>query len=487
MIKNYDMVEVHIFQLLDKDNRWWTLEEIASELQLAKATAQKYIYIIRKRLLPFSKEDIFLEVLTSQGIRLHRKPSFNTHQVYSDILKRQLAFSLIDSTLKYGHLSTVKVALDNFTSVASVRRKYLSLNTTLARVNLSIKNNMIRGKEEEIRWFYSEYYWQIFKGTEWPFPSISQAHTHHLIERIEQHLNISIVPEVKEKISYWIAINHIRSAKGYWVSEDPELKKYMSHNPHFSLFLECLNDYHPAHNKVAPPQKLEEAELLFFVFSSLSAAERNKDFTSRVFQAHQEGNTLMYQMTRDWLFLYERYFYDTDFHYKQVQSKLLQIHSFSYLYTVDDTLLIKTNYSKELIQNYPRFFKRIKKVYDILSSYYPSITKNKRYLMENYTLIAIEHLALDKFEPVIRIAFSFSEGHLYELVGQKKLSEHFSGKYNIAYVEHFETRDILITDLPQLISNPPHLIISVDLQLRKRDFYNIEQAILKTLKKLNTK
>ncbi|WP_431026504.1 helix-turn-helix domain-containing protein [Lactococcus petauri] len=65
--------------------------------------------------------------------------------------------SLIDSTLKYGNLSTVKVALDNFTSVASVRRKYLALNTTLHRVNLSIKNNMIRGKEEEIRWFYSEY------------------------------------------------------------------------------------------------------------------------------------------------------------------------------------------------------------------------------------------------------------------------------------------------------------------------------------------
>lgn len=487
MITNYDMVEVHIFKLLDKDERWWTIEEIASELQLAKATAQKYLSLIKTRLLAFSKEDVFLEVLTSKGIRLHRNPSFNTHRVYSDILKRQLAFSLIDSTLKYGKLSTVKVALDNFTSVASVRRKYLALNTTLHRVNLSIKNNMIRGKEEEIRWFYSEYYWQIFKGTEWPFPSISQSHTHKLIERIEHHLNVSIVPEVKEKISYWIAINHLRSAKGYWISEDPEIKKYMLHNPHFSLFLECLNDYHPNHNKIASSQKLEEAELLFFVFNSLSTGERNKDFIARVFQAHQEGNTIMYQMTRDWLFLYERYFYDTDFHYKQVQSKLLQIHTFSYLYTIDDTLLLKTNYSKELIQNYPSFFKRMEKVYNILSSSYPRITKNKDYLMERYTLLAVEHLALDKFEPGIRIALSFSEGHLYELVGQKKLSEHFSGKYKIEFVDYFEARDILITDLPQLISNSLYPVICVDLQLRKRDFYNIEQGILKTLKKRNTK
>ncbi|WP_195917643.1 hypothetical protein [Lactococcus petauri] len=99
----------------------------------------------------------------------------------------------------------------------------------------------------------------------------------------------------------------------------------------------------------------------------------------------------------------------------------------------------------------------------------------------------IEHLTLDKFEPGIRIALSFSEGHLYELVGQKKLSEHFSGKYKIEFVDYFETRDILITDLPQLISSPPHPVICVDLQLRSRDFYNIEQGILETLKKRNTK
>lgn len=93
----------------------------------------------------------------------------------------------------------------------------------------------------------------------------------------------------------------------------------------------------------------------------------------------------------------------------------------------------------------------------------------------------IEHLTLDKFEPEIRIALSFSEGHLYELVGQKKLSEHFSGKYKIEFVDYFETRDMLVTDIPQLIPNPLYPVICVDLQLRKRDFYNIEQGILKTL------
>lgn len=152
MITNYDIVEIYILKLLDQDERWWTIEEIA------KVTAQKYISLTKTRLLAFSEDDVCLEVLTSKGIRLHRKPSFNTHVVYSDILKKQLAFSLIDSTLKYGNLSTVKVALDNFTSVASVHRKYITLNTTLKRVNLSIINNTIVGNEEEIRWFYSEYY-----------------------------------------------------------------------------------------------------------------------------------------------------------------------------------------------------------------------------------------------------------------------------------------------------------------------------------------
>lgn len=487
MIKNYDMLEVYILQLLDKNERWWTIDEIANKLQLAKVTAQKYVSLIKTRLLAFHKDEVWLEVVTSKGIRLHRQFSFNIHVLYSDILKNQLAFSLIDSTLKFGSMSPVKIALDNFTSVASVHRKYLALNKTLQRVNLSLKSNMIVGKEEEIRWFYSEHYWQIFKGTEWPFPSISKAQTCQLVERIEQSLQISIVPEVKEKIIYWIAINLIRYAKGYRVTEDVEIKKYTSQNPYFSLFLKRLNEYYPNHTKIPHRQKLEEAELLFFVFSSISAVEKNKAFMDNIFLSHQESNTLMYKMTQDWLSLYEEYFYDTDFHHHHVQNKLLHIHSFSYLYTIDETLLLKTNYSKELIQNYPSFFKRMEKIYDVLSNHYPSIAKNKHYLMENYTLLAIEHLTLDKFEPVIRIALSFSEGHLYELVGQKRLSEYFSGKYKIEYVEHLKAKDILITDLPQLVINPLYSVVSVNLQLRHRDFNNIEQVILRHLKNLHTK
>lgn len=487
MIKNYDMIEVYILQLLDKDERWWTIEEIASKLQIAKVTTQKYISLIKSRLLAFRKDEIWLEVMKSKGIRLHRQFSFNIHVLYSDILKKQLAFSIIDNTLKFGSMSTVKIALDNFTSVASLHRKYLALNTTLKRVNLSIKSNVIIGKEEEIRWFYSEYYWQIFKGTEWPFPNLSKTLAYQFIERIEQTLQISIVPEAKEKLSYWIAINHIRYAKGYHVSEDVEIKKYTSQNPQFPLFLNSLNEYYSNHNKIPHFQKSEEAELLFFVFSSISAVEKNKALMDSVFLAHQKGDTLVHKMTQDWLYLYKEYFYDTDFHQHQVQKKLLHIHSFSYLYTIDEALLLKTNYSKELIQNYPSFFKKMEKIFDVLSHYYPSITKNKHYLMENYTLLAIEHLALDKFEPVIRIALSFSEGHLYELVGQKKLLEYFSGKYKIEYVDRFKAKDILITDMPQLVEKSLCLVVSVDLQLRQRDFHNIEQVILRHLKNLNEK
>ena len=396
MIKNYDMVEIYILQLLDEDERWWTIDEIATHLHLAKATAQKYISLIKIRLQPFHESDIYIEVTTSKGIRLHHHPSFNTHILYSDILKKQLAFSLIDSTLKYGTMPIIKIALDNFTSVASVRRKYFALNETLKRANLAIKNNTIRGKEEDIRWFYSEYYWEIFKGSEWPFPNISQNRIHKLIGRIEKSLRISVVPEVKEKVSYWIAINHIRYSKGYRIAGDIEIKKYVAQKKQqFSLFIERLNEYNCDKNHLYSFQQLEEVELLFFVFSSLSGAEGNKTFTDSVLQAHHEGNTLMYQMTQDWLILYKSYFYETDFYYTQIQNKLLHIHSFSYLFTIDESLLLKSNYSKELIQTYPTFFKRMEKIYDTLSEYYPGITKNKHYLMERYTLLAIDHLALD--------------------------------------------------------------------------------------------
>lgn len=155
----YSIIEINILQLLESDERWWTL---------------------------------------------CRAPHFNIKLLYSQILKKQLAFFLIDSSFRFMECSITKLALDNFTRVATIRRKYTEINGVLESIGLSLKDNTLRGKEEQIRWFYAEYYWFVFKGIEWTFSSVSRSNIIYMINKIEKETQNVLSVEMKERLSYWI-------------------------------------------------------------------------------------------------------------------------------------------------------------------------------------------------------------------------------------------------------------------------------------------
>lgn len=483
MIEESEIIELRILELLESELRWWTIEEIASTLSLSKATIQKYLGNLKNRISAHPKEKIMIETSTSKGIYLHRLSSYNIQYLYTEILKELLVFSVFNSFLYSEHVPIVKVSSDNFISVASLRRKYKIYNTYFKNLNLTIKKDIFSGDERQIRWFFSEFYWQIFKGIEWPFRLIPQVFVNNVIDTIQNFFNIELIPEVREEMSYWITINGIRHIKGYRVPEDEEIRKYTTNNPLFPPFMEIMKNIFPNEAKNKDERGPGEMQYLFLLLSALPIMEKNNEFNQLIYQAHCTGDTMMYQVTKDWLSHYQEIFgkIDSSTLFQELENKLLRIHSFSYLYHMGEPLFFKKNYVKEIIISHPRFFEKMEYILEILDIKYKSITKNRDYLIENYALLAMESLDVAQFERTVRIALSFSKGLIYESVVRSKLASFFSGKYKLEFVEHSEPKEILITDLPHVLGEVNGELVSVQTQLTARDFENIDQIILRNI------
>lgn len=480
MIDESEIIELRMLELLESEAKWWTIEEIAMQLNLSKATIQKYLGNLKSRIELLSKAEIMIETSTSKGIFLHRLPSYNVQFLYTQILKELLIFSVFNSFLYDEHVSIIKISSENFISVASVRRKYKIYNTYFENLNLVIKKDVFTGDERQIRWFFSEFYWQIFKGTEWPFRLIPLPFVNSVIETIESFFNIELIPEVKEEMKYWTTINGLRHLKGYRVPEDAEISKYTLNNPLFIPFIEIMKNIFPNEAKNKDERGPGEMQYFFLLLSALPIMEKNTEYTQLMYQAHQTGNTQMYQMTKDWLSLYEEIFgpIDSQENYYQIETKLLRIHSFSYLYRMGGAIFFKKNYVNELINYHPRFFEKMEVILTILDEKYTNITENRDYLMENYALLATESLEISQFERTVRIALSFSKGVLYESVVEEKLHSYFNNRYKLEFVNYLEPKEILITDLPQVIEKEKCTLVCAQTQLSQRDYENIEHAIL---------
>lgn len=481
MIDESEIVELKILQLLESEARWWTIEEISLSLNLSKATIQKYLGNLKTRIDSFSNNQIKIETSTSKGIFLHRFSSFNVQVIYTQILKELVTFSIFNSFLYDERVSIIKLSSENFMSVASLRRKYKTYNAYFEPLNLSIKKDIFSGDERQIRWFYSEFYWQIFKGTEWPFRLIPKDFMNGVVDTIQSFFNMEIIPEVKEEMMYWVTVHCIRHIKGHRVPEDPEIKNYALNNPLFQPFIDILKNIFPNEAKNRDDKMPGEMQYLFLLLSALPVMEKNTEYSHMVYQAHQKGNTLMYQMTQDWLVSYESTFGSINSKEKRyrIENKLLRIHSFSYLSHMGDEFISKKSYVEEIIDYHPRFVEKMNQIHDSLSKTYSVITRNRHYLIENYVLLAMEELPINQFERTVRIALSFSKGILYESVVRKNIQAYFSGRYKLEFVGYLEPKEIFITDLPYVLEEPEYMLLSAQTKLTPRDFENIENAIIK--------
>lgn len=481
MIDKYEITELRILQLLDSVDKWWTIEEIGSQLLLSKASTQKYISLLKARINEFSVTQIQLKTSPSKGIFLSRSPSFTPQFLYAQILKELLVFSIFNTFFNRKSIPVLQMAMDNFSSVASIRRKYKDLNYRFMErgFDMTISKDTLQGNERQIRWFYSSFYWKVFKGTEWPFPAFPRNLVEDKIKKIQQSFDITFFPEVTEKMIYWFVVNWSRYRLGYRVNSDVEIKAYCLHHDLFLKFSQVLSQIFPEYAHKENSFDREEVEYLFFLVSALPLLDKNYTFNDQVYQAHKNAKTLIYKTTQEWLRLFMHSFgYQPNTQTRcLLEYELLRMHSYSYLFKAKPYFIFEDNEEKE--KRHSQTFKdKLKQIYDTLQQMFPSTMESKDYLLESYTHLALSLLDINCFEKTVRIYLSFSKGSLYEGTAHNKIMARLGNKYNIRFVQDEKDKDIFITDLPHPSVPAFGSSLSVNPKLTERDYHNIETTIL---------
>lgn len=481
MIDKNELVELRILQLLESSYRWWTIEELSRNLSLSKATIQKYTTLLKQRIDPFTPEGLAIQKSPSKGILLERSVTFNLQKLYTLILKETMEYAIVDTFFKRNTIPLIQMAMDNFSSVASVRRKYNRFNQRFQKYNLDIaihKDSLV-GNELHIRWFYTKFYWNIFKGGQWPFVDFPREILEIKFQNIEKDFNLHFLTEVKEELFFWIAVNWTRSRLGYHVEFDEELKNYSLAHTSFPPFFKVLTQTFTENSRKSHIDSESELYFLFFLINALPLLEKEQIFTKKTYLAHQNANTTVYRATILCLNLFEKNFGPLSQDPKHLIHALLRIHSYSYLFQIKTPFLFE-NYDEQVI--YPKFQKNIDNIYEQLHQHFPSIIKNKTYLLEQYTHLFLYYMNVNKFERTIRIYLSFAKGHIYERMAQENISSRFGKKYNLHFTQSGQEKDLFITDLSPAIIEIPCTSLIVMPRLTERDYHNIEIAIRNLVK-----
>lgn len=483
MIDKNELIELRILKLLESNDRWWTIEELSRHLALSKATIQKYTTLLKQRIDPLAPEALAIHKSPSKGILLERSAAFNLQTLYTLILTDLMEVAIVDTFFKRKTTPLIQMAMDNFSSVASVRRKYNSFNQRFQKYNLEITilKDALVGNELHIRWFYTKFYWNVFKGTQWPFPNFSRDILEKKIQDIETAFNLHFLSEVKEELFYWMVVNWTRYRLGHRVAFDKELESYSLAHASFPQFLNVLTQTFPEDARKSQTPDESELYFLFFLISALPLLEKNETFNKKSSSAHQHANTSVYQATLLCLQLFEKNFGSPASIQDQNQLRygLLRIHSYSYLFKIKTPFLFEGYGEKE---NYPKFKKTIDHIYEQLHQDFPSIIKNKAYLMEQYAYLFLPYVNVNKFERTIRIRLCFSKGSLYERTAQENICFRFGKKYNLHFTQSEQEKDLFITDLSHVYGEIPCTSLSVMSRLTARDYHNIETAIRNLVK-----
>lgn len=296
---------------------------------------------------------------------------------------------------------------------------------------------------------------------------------------MQNQFSLVVPSETREELLYWIGVSWSHYRMREYITHDAEIEAYCRENTLFLEFINALIRAFPeSHTRSEKDTDLYEVHHLFALIGALPFLEKNKHFNHQSFLVHQKANTLIYRATQEWLFLYEQTFgyFESPKERMKLQYNLIRIHTYSYLFRTQPKFILGPHREEEKIY-YPKLHASLNILYKHLHEKFPSVIRNKKYLMERYTHLILPLLNISQFEKNIRLYVSFSNGSLYERIAQEKILTRFRHRYNIRFVQSEEERDILITDISSPSTHTSDAAIIINYKVTERDYHHLENII----------
>jgi hypothetical protein len=477
--------EVKVLIILEKNaNHWIQSADIASELSLGKSKIQKIIKMLQKRISEQFADEISIEVSTNKGILYIRSKPYSISEIIETIYVESLTYKLINSILHERLISMEKFSMDNFVSVASVRRLVSHINQVIADDNIAIKNNKFIGNEYNIRSFLFKYYWEIYKGGKWPFDVVSYDRLFEIASTISQGIEIYVSSTVQRQICYYLAISKTRNSKGYFLDANHEIDKLAHNNPIYEYAKEKWVDFY----FLSSEYEVEiELRYYFYIISSFSIdfEKTNIDRVKNLLDVFRSQDTNSYHVTKylldDIIQTFKLDLSDDQLTFLFVE--VIMIHQQAHLLSASYSIGYKSNYITKLKENFPTLYGRLTFLVDEIICKISTCNFDKNILLDYYSLLHFNLVDKEFYADLITVGVELSNGHTIETIISKEINDRFCGKYSIMIVRATENPDVLITDARVGHYASEDIVYLLTSHLDEVDFNNIETAIQNSLKR----
>ncbi|MEG0256172.1 helix-turn-helix domain-containing protein [Vagococcus sp.] len=131
-------------------------------------------------------------------------------------LKETTQFYFTNNLFYQNEVQLNKAQLDLHFSFSNTFRLWKEYCLYLANYELDFlkSTGTFLGEEENIRYYFFHYYWNMFKGLEWPFEQINREEVISVVRSFEEVLPTKLSRVEFEKLLYWIAIIQVRNSIG---------------------------------------------------------------------------------------------------------------------------------------------------------------------------------------------------------------------------------------------------------------------------------
>lgn len=261
-------IKAYILSVLRDANTPVTIDSISKHSKLTRKTIINYVNILQKDVVQHSENKLRLN-LTGSG-ELIVEPQHA--QLINDIIWRILAdtetYHLGSNILFEKRKRPVALSQHARMSEATLWRKLRMIRKHVTSYQLGIEKRSHRliGDEIQIRAFMSIQFWNIFRGSKWPFITVPLHECASIVDFLEQFFAVKLNYFARKKTEYAIGTWLHRTRLGYRADMNDTLKQNINNY----LFERFVQHYTQFCDQLTTAFPVDTVEIAYLFLSSLA-------------------------------------------------------------------------------------------------------------------------------------------------------------------------------------------------------------------------
>lgn len=484
LLDSQNQIMLNMLDLIADSNRWYSINEISTELLVVERTVQRYVHRLQELVDSYNEDRNHLITINYEkykGIQLEIDSGSNYMELKSYILENDETMKIFKLIIFEEFHSISKYAADNYVSESSIRKSLKKIKQFLNNYQLTLSRSpfSIEGEEKQIRLIIYITAWVIFKGVTWPFDIISEDKVYLSVDRFSEELDLGFSVIHRKQMAYMLAVNILRLRKKHIISMEEEWKNYVN-LPKLIEKIPMLNAFISDYNIYI------ESELYFYVILLQLKTKfyETDNYRESVLAYHKKMSSNIYQSTELFLAKFnERISPIPDELYGRFFVTSFCVHLFSQLFTniqvdIDGHMIFRS-----LEDDYPNLAQELKElIHELHEVSGESLFTKESFLLQKYMTLFSSVLPLTHYEVEIKLFLDSDLPFYVKNNVKNQIVDRFKYDFNVGFVEadNMEEADLVLTNIPNLLeeelrfSKQVHLF---DFPFTHRDFIEIEKKM----------